>query len=617
MRSKFTFGILGLALVVLFGISNPGTGISADMPAGFACLGSVLPDDMGMLREVPKLIEQYKLTEYAYPELKAQEKWGVEVTPQDQERGYIVFSRHYLDNVYYFSVPNNRIDKLSIFASPDEYEPITFAVYGLKDIKGFKVSVSDLKDGKGNIIRKDNVDVRAVRSLPFIKNEKEYDLEPILLEKPQTVDVSAKKSTWFWFTAYVPKSGKPGTYAGTISLTAPETKPYKIKLSVKVLPIKLQEPDVLNGMCFLIPGRKDLYPENLSKYFADLKAHGMNSMWTWPDFEVKKVDGKLVCDFSKFGVTRKDLNYFGNSLDEMLAGYQKAGFNKLWIAGSADTFGGMIEQATGAKQMTPEFDQAYVELARQFIAEGKKKHWPPFAWHVVDEASKEGPLKYAIYYNKLLKDNFPNVKTFADVGPWNKEDEALFPYIDIMTYACQKKENVENCLKAGDAFWIYNHGGWGRFNKSDRMTRGIYTWKTGAKGNFDWVYTWWIEPKVPPSWHPSFVYVVPAPDGPLPTVAWEGIREGVDDLRYIYTLDRLIQKAKTSGSERLKVEAAKAEADLNDIMKDVPFEWLDRGTYLEKTPSVNFDLNRWKVAEDIIRLEKVTSGKPVSKADKD
>ena len=615
MRNKFTFGVLVLALVILFGILNRNAGASTNTPAGFTCLGSVLPEDMGMLKEVPKLIEEHKLTEYAYPELKAQEKWGIEATPQDQEKGYIIFSRNYLDNVYYFSVPNNRVDKLSVFASPDEYEPITFALYGLRDIKGLKVSVSDLKNEKRNIINKNNVDIRVVRSLPFIRNEKEYNLEPILLEKQPTVDISAQKSAWFWLTAYVPKNSRPGTYAGTISLTAPGTKPCDIKLSLKVLPIKLQEPDVLNGMCFLIPGRKYLYPENLSRYFEDMKAHGMNSMWTWPDFEVKKVDGKLICDFSKFGVTRKEQDYFGNSLDEMLTGYLKAGFSKLWIAGSADTFGGMIEQATGAKKMTPEFDQAYVELARQFIAESKKKEWPSFAWHVVDEASKDEPLKYAIYYNKLLKDNFPDIKTFADVGPWNKEDEALFPYIDIMTYACQLKKNIENCKKAGCEFWIYNHGGWGRFNKTDRMNRGIYAWKTGAKGNYDWVYTWWIEPKVPPSWHPSFVYVVPAPDGPLPTVAWEGIREGIDDLRYIYTLDRLIQKAKASGSEGLKAKAAKAETDLNEIMKDAPFEWEDRGIYLEKTLSANFDLNRWKVANDIIELEKTVSQEQNFKGD--
>jgi len=32
-------------------------------------------------------------------------------------------------------------------------------------------------------------------------------------------------------------------------------------------------------------------------------------------------------------------------------------------------------------------------------------------------------------------------------------------------------------------------------------------------------------------------FVMPGPDGPLPTIACEGAREGIDDMRYIYTLE--------------------------------------------------------------------------------
>jgi len=611
-RKRLVAVVSGLVVgTVLFLPLRLTAATNPQIPTGFTCLGSALPDDLGMLREVPKLIEQYKLTETDYPELKAKEKRGVEITGQEQERGYIVFSRHYLDNVYYFSLPNNRIDKLSVFASPEEYEPVTFAIYGLKDIKDFKITISDLADNSGNVIKSGNIDIRVVRSLPFIRDEKHYGLEPILLEKPKVIPVEKDKSTWVWLTLYVPKGTPPGTYQARITLSAPETKPSHLGLSLKVLPIRLEEPDVLNGMCFLIPNREYLHPENLSKYFADMKAHGMNSIWTWPDFEVKKVGEKIICDFSKFGLTRKDLQYFGHSLDTILSEYQKAGFSKLWICGSAEPLNDLLSQM-GYHHFTPEFDQSYIECARQLVAHARQKGWPEFAWHPIDEPNynREGSMEYALYYYKLLKEHFPEIKTFADIGPWTGEDEKLFPYVDLMTYACQKKENIEKCKEAGCTFWIYNHGGWGRFNKIDRLNRGIYTWKTGAKGNYDWVYTWWIEPKVPPSWHPSFVYVVPAPDGPLPTVAWEGIREGIDDLRYIYTLHQLIEKAKASKDSALMAEAAKAEEVLNDIMKDVPFEWLDREPYLERTPGVEFDLKRWKIAQQIIALEKATGDCP-------
>jgi hypothetical protein len=566
-----------------------------------------LPQEWEVLKDIPNLIEQYNLEER---DPQSNEKWGTKVGPEDEERGYIVFKRHYMDTIFCYSVPNNKIDSLSIFTSLGEYEPVSFSIYPLKDISGLKVSVTDIVNEKGAIIKKDNIDIRLIRAIPFIKDEETYALEPLLLEKFSKIDLSGKKVIQLWLTLYIPENVQPGNYTGKIELESDKTKPYQIQLSCKVLPIKLQEPDILYGMCFLIPGRKDLYPENLDKYFADMKAHGMNSMWTWPDCTVKKEGDKITYDFSKFGFTRQDLNYFGHSLEEIMNGYLKTGFTKPWVCGSLDTLGGVIEKGLGYTPRTPEFDKAYIEYVKQLLKKAKEKGWPSFSLHPIDEAGpRPDAMEFAKYYYKLLKENFPDVKTFADVGPWKGEDEILSPYVDIMCYACQFAKEIERCKKAGDEFWIYNQGGWGRFNKVDRFTRGLYTWKTGAKGVFDWVYTWWIEPKVPPSWHPSFIYVIPSPDGPVPTIGWENIREGIDDAKYIYTLSQSIHKAKLSGNPELIKESENAENELNKILNDVPTEFHSRTSYVEKISSETFDSYRLEIANQIIKLEKLLSNK--------
>lgn len=45
-------------------------------------------------------------------------------------------------------------------------------------------------------------------------------------------------------------------------------------------------------------------------------------------------------------------------------------------------------------------------------------------------------------------------------------------------------------------------------------------------------------------------YVVLSPDGPIPTVGWEGMREGIDDHRYLYTLRVMAEKADNYGPAR-------------------------------------------------------------------
>ncbi|MBI4242964.1 MAG: DUF4091 domain-containing protein [Planctomycetes bacterium] len=570
---------------------------------GFTAGSSLLQSILG---DLPKIIKQHNLKEIHHG-LEAKEKWGTSVTQEDKERGYIVFSRHYLDFVFWYSLPNNKVDTLSVFASLGEYEPVSFSLYPFRDIEGVKILTTDLVNKDGAIIKKENIDIRSVQPVPFIRDEETYALESILLEKRDEINLLEKKASQLWLTVYVPEETAPGDYSGKIKIGTPGSKPYEVKLSLKVLPIKLQQPpDILYGMCFLIPGRKNLYPENLDKYFVDMREHNLNSMWTWPDCGVKKEGEKIIYDFSKAGFTRKDLNYFSHSLEEIMDGYLKTGFTNPWVCGTLDTLGGVIEAGLGYKPFTPEFDKAYLEYVIQLVQKAREKGWPAFSLHPIDEPGpRPDAMKFAKYYYKLLKENFPEIKTFADWGPWKGEDVILDSWVDIRCYAVPSQKAIEDSKKAGDDFWIYNVGSWGRSPRMDRLAWGLFTWKTEAKGVFHWVYTWWIEPKVPPSSHPSFVYVIPGPDGPIPTLAWEAVREGIDDVKYIYTLTHLIQKAKSSQNPELIKEAGKAEEELNKILYDVPVEFHYRVSYLDKTPSETFDVYRFKIAGWITMLQKI------------
>lgn len=584
-------------------------------------MGSVLPDDWGPLSHVPKLIRERNLQEVIPTEWQAKEKWGTSITPADEARGYLVFRRHYVEPVYYYSLPDSRADSLTMFASLGEYEPVSFSLYPLRDAKGLRVSVTDLVNEKGSIIKAENIDTRIVRSLPFEKGERNYVLEPTLLEKAGTTDVLKRKVTQIWLTLYAPTNAAPGVYSGKVRLQGPETPLYELKLTVRVLPVKLEEPATLYGMCFLIPGRKNMHPENLDKYYADMREHNMNTQWTWPDAGIRVEGGKVLYDFSKFGFCRKKESYYGNSLDEMMASYLKARFNKPWVCGTLDSIRDLIVENLGYQPFTPEYDRAYLDYVRQLVSHAESEGWPAFSLHPCDEPSHGGyeAMRYAMYYYKLLKENFPRIKTFADGvfadgGKWGKEDRVLFPYLSIMCYQGQSRNDMEFCEQTGLQFWIYNQCGFGKLPKVNRDRWGVYTWKAGCGGCFHWVYTWWLEPNLP-SW--SFPYVVPAPDGPLPTLSWEAAREGIDDVKYLTTLSRLIERARASGNKDTVAAADEAQQYIETVMAPVPAslpenetQEAERNRYFSNTTSGSYDLNRWRLAERILRLQSLLAGRP-------
>ena len=64
----------------------------------------------------------------------------------DHRRGFVIYSRHYLDCVYPHTKPRAEElnPELKLFACPGEYEPMNFIVLPLKDLRHAKVTVTGL-----------------------------------------------------------------------------------------------------------------------------------------------------------------------------------------------------------------------------------------------------------------------------------------------------------------------------------------------------------------------------------------------------------------------------------------------------------------------------------------
>lgn len=117
-----------------------------------------------------------------------------------------------------------------------------------------------------------------------------------------------------------------------------------------------------------------------------------------------------------------------------------------------------------------------------------------------------------------------------------------------------------------------------------RRNYGLLLWQNDYDGAMTYIYHWnWGDFCRKTYKQHNMVY--PTIDGVIDTIQWEGYREGVDDVRYLNTLVKVIEKAKVSADEKTKAIASEAE------------------NYLKKLK--DNDINKARTDLDIVRSEMI------------
>ncbi len=166
-------------------------------------------------------------------------------TAAEKLRGFILFQRPITQPVYRKAHPlgRERIFELKGFATLGEYEPLTFSIYPLRDMKNLRVIVSDLKS-KTAVIDKKNIEVRLVTywkmHYPRYNSPNSYREIPELLEKVTVNSFSKGDCQRYWLTVYIPKDAKAGIYYGSVLLfDDTSAKAVKLPIRFRVLGYKL------------------------------------------------------------------------------------------------------------------------------------------------------------------------------------------------------------------------------------------------------------------------------------------------------------------------------------------------------------------------------------------
>ena len=174
----------------------------------------------------------------------------VRSSAEDRRRGYIVFHRDFMQDVYHNDTPfaAERADVLRGEAFAGEYEPVTLGLVPLRDLGKVTVGVSDLTGPAGTIPS------RAI-DLGFVSNRISrvtmegtvYTISPRLIMPGGVADVPQGLTRRFWMTIRTPANALAGSYKGTVTIRPEKGESSRVALEFRVRAGTLNPVDIPVG----------------------------------------------------------------------------------------------------------------------------------------------------------------------------------------------------------------------------------------------------------------------------------------------------------------------------------------------------------------------------------
>lgn len=446
-----------------------------------------------------------------------------------------------------------------IFASPGEFEPVSFALKLLEPAEQVFITSGPLI-GPAGVIPKENVKITSVEGY----NGGDYQA---LMPLAAAWNMAGFSKELFWTTVKVPAGAGAGLYRGTITVTSNNVAVGKLTLELEVLPIKLAQVPVALGYNYSNP--KD--PEALAAHFTDMREHGMTTVAPLYEWHMPIYDDD----------TRE--------LGQLIEAYKKAGFKQPMMF--ATPMGLTVRDLVGYGPVDSQrFQRKYIEVMRKLWAE-VQRHDVPVIFSIGDEMTNKGieGVKMAGQLARLVHEELPEIPTTSDMNGY-MEVMAMAPYLNIATFnngwdgidrhnkgrQLINKDFILEVQKKGAIPWFVNAS-------EGRFPFGFFLWKMsryGVKGKVEWYYNLGDNSQ-------GSVVMVKGPTV-YPTLAYERSREGVDDLRYVTTLENLIAECKKTG--RATEETAAGEALLTRIADSIVDDWSAYSQGGQRFPADGFDV---------------------------
>jgi hypothetical protein len=555
------------------------------------------------------------------------------------EAGYLIYAMQSpFDEILPTTKPTkeNLRKEIAILAAPGEYEPLSFAIYAKNTLKMVEIEIGDLVNKQGDIIPKDNLDLQVVECLPQMRKipadteakRKDLVLVPELLEKDTVFHVRKNSSKQFWLTVKVPPSAKPGTYRTSLKVRPNNAPQQEIGIVVEVMPFALEKANREFGLYYhtvdwkeALFGRPAKTPENYEKDLVLMKEHGVDILVTSRLALVgieKQADGFKI-DYSR--------------LVEFFELCDKVGMKTIILIPERLKLAKVKNCGRAANLDKESLHNLYAQVATEVHELHKKKGYSfGLLWAGIDEVHSRihgNPELMAedIELLGVLRKAVPSIRTYQTytasrtVAGFEKSKE-LNDLVDVKCYGGNmerrmdtqkfydhlKKVEKETSARGGQLWCYYNTHSHKRFHaeEEERLANGFWLWRTPFKVNIpcqSQIYFGnpYIDNDDNVFGESMTIFYPSVIDGsPISTVTLAAYREGIDDLRYINTLETAIAKCKKENIKPAEVAAAE------DLLKQLG-EKLDSLRTLPKMAQAfepkDYDEMRYKIAKAISNLQ--------------
>ncbi len=520
----------------------------------------------------------------------------------DVSQGYVVFSRNFQRFVYPWSIPGDaeRISMLNVKMAKNDFEPVTLGIYPIRDLGSVKISVGDLQGPGGEMISANNVLVQLTRIMKIRNGDgNKYQLIPRLLDRTDHTDIPINYTTRFWLTIHADSITTSGIYKGSVHIESENEKIKDIPLSVEVLPVTLEPvPDIDYSMLlsyeffemdnkeWSLLQKQKIYQDGVSS-FKDYLNHGMSTV---------VVSSPYYFQWDKSG--SPPMEHF----NAILKAANEVGFTRpvFWY------FGHYVQAAKGQHpgnirlydpDIHPKRARFLVETA---LKTSRELHGPPVYFMPIDEPRIAQRKEIAIELFREIK-KIPEAKIMCTTDIGGK-------LLDIENNSQVDRKPLgpgEKVRKSDRKVWEYNNSAIDCMNPCySRYIYGYYTWRQNLNGMNSWGPATTENSRGNPyedldHEFNDYAITYPHAGGPLATPNWEALREGIDDIRYVYQLEKLcVNKAGTNPEQ-----VTAAEKFLDDIRSKCDFDDRDIiNEYGNWTPE-QFDSLRSQIIDWIIKLK--------------
>ena len=486
------------------------------------------------------------------------------------------------------AAPPRKARGVRISAARGEAEPFQLVIRGKEQMKytrleRVEVVLSDLRSKGGHAIPRERLRTAVTEDVNLRFPYPNWTgPTPDTLRETRLVAVEPGRNTTLWITVEVPRGTPPGVYTGDLRLHHGLGRRRKCLVTI---------PLEVRVRAFSIPEQRHFTPW---LYFGSRRGIGLlykgkDTRAIWDRFVRNSVAHRACLRFAPISWRFKDGSDEFQALHLDL--FEKEVKYRIEVAKTPHLACRAFHIGAGHKlQLTPYgkpedvlkplWRARYRRMAKVLGDFVRKRGWQDrLIFDLYDEpTNKDIPVIGECV--KIIKKEFPEARiTYSAM--WY--DPRLYGKINVwLTGGGYAHLAAQRRKAAGDTIWYGNcdHAGVDNLAANFRLIWWRY-WRDGISGCLHWriceANDWVRKPR----WgrNRTATWILPGEDGPVSTIRWELMRDGLEDFEYLWTLRNAIRNAKAAGRD-----GAGAAAEGERVLKRVGELVVRNGRFLTYNP---------------------------------